>query len=240
VLEAGIDEIGGGFGLHLRYGASGNLGDTVIDTDYAWQITSREYVKSLSHTDGENAFLTFDVSYRIYESAGAGSTPPIRLDVFGGYHLQDAAFDVRDVNTVILDARPVDRFHEGDAATYDMEFRGVRLGLRAEMGIGHSGTLSGYLAILPFLEADGFGQWILREKTLNHDASGWGLDLLIRYEHAFTENIRVWGGFGYTRLEGEDGVDSQYRFSGALIGRAALDTINSEYSFAIVGAEIRF
>jgi len=240
VLEAGIDEIGSGFGLHLRYGASGNLGDTVIDTDYAWQITSREYIKSLSHTDGENAFLTFDVSYRIYESPGAGSVPPIRVDVFGGYHLQDAAFDVRDVNTVVFEARPVDRFHAGEAATYDMEFRGVRLGLRGEIAIGPSGTLSGQLAILPFLEADGFGQWILSEKTLDHDASGWGLDLLVRYEHAFSQNIRIWGGLGYTRMEGRDGVDSQYRFSGALIGRADLDKLESEFGFLMIGGEYRF
>jgi hypothetical protein len=240
LLEAGIDELGSGFGLHLRYGTSSDLGDTVTDTDYAWQITSSEYIKSVSQSNGENSFLTFDVSYRIYESAGAGATQPVRLEVFGGYHLQDTSFEVHDVNTVITEARPVNYFTAGAAATYDMDFRGVRLGLRGEIAIGSSGALSGHVAFLPFLEADGFGQWILREKTLDHDASGWGLDLLVRYEHAFTENIRVWGGLGYTRLEGNDGVDSQYRFSGALIGRADLETIESEYTFAMIGGEIRF
>ena len=180
------------------------------------------------------------MSYCVYDDAGAGSGPPVRIDVFGGYHLQDATFDIYDVHTVILQARPVDRLRTGEVATYDMEFYGLRVGLRGEMAIGPRGTLSGHLAVLPFVEVDGFGQWIARKKTVDHDASAWGLDLAVRYEYAFSQALSVWGGVGYTRLEGKDGVDRQYRFSGEPIGQAHLEEIESEFRFVMIGGEYRF
>ncbi len=239
VLESGIDEIGRGFGVHLRYGTSGSLDGTTVDTDYAWDITSLEYTKSFSSTDGENVFLTLDVSYRLYDGAGewGGRT---RLDLFAGYHMQDATFSVSDVNTVIQNARPVDYHLEGLAATYDMEFYGVRVGVRGEIATGPSGTISGYMAVLPYVAADGFGQWIVRGKALDHDATGWGLDLQVRYEYAVSSSVRLWGGVGYTRMEGSDGTDTQFFFSSEPIGRARLDEIESEYGFVVIGGEFRF
>lgn len=234
VLEAGIDEIGAGFGAHLRYGSSATLDGTTIDTDFAWEITSSEFIKSFSSTEGENVFLTLDVSYRLSERAGT------RLDVFAGYHMQDASFQVSDVNTVILNGAPADFFNGGLAATYDLEFRGLRAGVRVEMALGASSFISGYAAVLPYVKAEGFGQWILRHKGLDHDAVGWGLDLAVRYEHAISSSVRLWGGVGYTHLEGNDGTDRQFLFGGEPIGTGWLDTIESEYGFVMIGGEFRF
>jgi len=239
VFEAGVDEIGRGFGVHLRYGSSGSLEGTTVDTDFAWDITSREYIKSLSATDGENAFLTLDVSYCLLDRAGAPGGR-MRLDVFAGYHMQDAAFEVSDVNTVIQEGVAVDGFYPGVAATYDMEFRGLRVGVRGEMTVGPSSTISGALAVLPYVSADGFGQWIVRRKAFDHDATGWGLDLFGRYEYAVSSNVRLWGGVGYTRMEGSDGTDRQFFFTGAPIGNARLDEIESSYGFVMIGGEFRF
>jgi len=200
---------------------------------------SREYTQSRGSTDGENVFLTLDVSYRLYDapSRWSGRT---WLDVFGGYHMQDASFEVSDVNTIFLDGRPTDLFYSGVAATYDMEFRGVRVGVRGEIGLGPSSTISGSIALLPYVVADGCGQWIVREKVLDHNATGWGLDLGVRYEYAVSDSIRVWGGFGSTRLKGTDGTDDQFHFSGQPIGRARLDKLESEFRFFMIGGEFRF
>ncbi len=234
VLEAGVDEIGAGFGAHLRYGSSASLDGTTVDTDFAWQISSDEYIKSFSSTEGENVFLTLDVSYRLSERAGT------RLDVFAGYYMQDASFQVSDVNTVIQNGVPVDFFAGGLAATYDLEFRGVRAGVRGEMALGGSSFISATAAVLPYVKADGFGQWILRHKGLDHDAVGWGLDLAVRYEYAISSSVRLWGGVGYTHLEGNDGTDRQFVFGGRPIGTGRLDTIESEHGFIMIGGELRF
>jgi GNAT superfamily N-acetyltransferase len=237
VLEAGIDDIGSGFGVHLRYGSSGDVDGTVVDTDYAWDLTPREFIKSLSTSDGESMFLTIDLSYCL---VGDQTRSSGRLDVFGGYQMQDSTFEVSDVHTIIAFAEPVDYTEGGLAATYDMEFYGVRAGIRGELPVGRSSTISGYVAVLPFVQADGFGQWMLREKTLNHDATGWGLDVLVRYEYAVSPNVRLWGGVGYTRLKGTQGTDDQFEFSGEPIGRARLDELYCEYSFVMIGGEFRF
>jgi len=234
VLETGIDEIGRGFGVHLRYGSSGNLDGTATDTDYAWDLTSREFIKSLSVSDGESMFLTVDLSYCLRGGPGG------RLDAFAGYHMQDSTFEVSDVHTIIYFAEPVNVVDRGLAATYDMEFYGFRAGIRGELPVGRSSTISGSVAVLPFVEADGFGQWILREKTLDHNATGWGVDLLVRYEYAVSARVRLWGGAGFTRLEGTGGTDDQFRFSGLPIGRARLDELQSECGFIMIGGEFRF
>ncbi|MBN1916476.1 MAG: hypothetical protein JW889_01100 [Verrucomicrobia bacterium] len=239
VFEAGIDQIGRGFGVHLRYGSSGNVDGTVVDTDYAWDLSSREFIKSLATSSGENVFLTLDLSYRLYDDRGSARDGG-HLDVFAGYHMQDAAFEVRDVHTLVFFGEPVDALDRGLAATYDMEFYGVRAGIRGEMPVGRSSTISGSLAVLPFVQAEGFGQWILREKVLDHSATGWGLDLLVRYEYAVSSNVRLWAGVGITRLEGSSGTDDQFRFSGEAIGRAHLDEIESDCRFVVFGGEFRF
>lgn len=239
VLEAGIEEIGPGFGAHLRYGSCGSLEGTTTDTDFAWDITSREYIKSFTGTDGENVFFTFDVSYRLHERADEGGGRS-RLDVFAGYALQDAAFEMSDVHTIIQNGVPVDTWYGGVAATYDMEFRGVRVGVRGEMPIGRSSTISGTVAVLPYVKADGFGQWIVRRKAFDHDATGWGFDCAVRYEYALSENITLWAGAGYTHLRGADGTDDQFYFTGKPIGTASLDELESEYGFVMIGGELRF
>jgi hypothetical protein len=240
VLESGIDQIGPGFGVHLRYGTSAGIDGTTVDTDYAWQLSQTPYIRSLAGTDGDNVFLTLDVTYCLIAAADSRAGTPVRLDVFAGYHMQDATFEISDVRTVIERTLPAYTAWSGVAATYDMEFSGLRVGLRGEMGLGAWGTISGSLAVLPLVDAEGFGQWIFREKVVDHDATGWGLDFALRYEYAFSSSVRVWGGVGYTRLEGSGGTDTQFRFSGDPIGRARLDELASEYRFAVIGGEFRF
>jgi len=239
VIEAGIDEIGSGFGVHLRYGSSDSLEGTTTDTDFLWDITSREYIKSLSQTDGENIFLTLDVTYGVCERTGPTGRPTT-LDVFGGYQMQDATFDISDVRTVIANGRPVDFSTSGLAATYDLEFWGIRIGVRGELPVGDSGTITGHVAVLPYVEGEGFGQWLLRQKAFDHDATGWGLDIAVRYEYALSPSVRLWGGVGYTRMKATDGVDRQFHFGGEPIGDARLDEISSENSFVMIGGEFRF
>ena len=184
-------------------------------------------------------FLTLDVSYRLFEGAlGDGAVGS--FDVFAGYHMQDATFEISDARTVIADFQVASYSFDGPVATYDMEFYGLRLGVRGEVHFGRASTVSGSLAVLPFVQADGFGQWIIREKTLDHDATGWGMDVLVRYEYALTPSVRLWAGAGLTRLEGTDGTDTQFRFSGQPIGRSHLDEIKSDYSFLMLGGEFRF
>jgi len=239
VLETGIDDIGRGFGVHLRYGSSGNLDGTAVDVDHAWDLSSEEFVKSFSASDGESMFLTVDVSWCISGGPRGGPSGG-RLDIFGGYHMQDTTFEVTNVHTVIAYATPVNVVTAGTAATYDMEFYGVRVGIRGEMPVGRSSTISGHLAVLPFVAADGFGQWVLREKVFDHDATGWGIDALIRYEFAVSDSLRLWAGAGFTRLEGTNGTDDQFRFSGESLGRASLDELKSESRFVMIGGEFRF
>lgn len=244
VLEAGIDRLGPGFGLHLRYGTSTTgLDGTAIDTDYAWEYDTDPFIRSLADSDGDSVFLTLDASYRLFEGAigeDAADGTAGSFDVFAGYHMQDSTFEIRDVRTVIADFAVASHFVPGKAATYDMEFYGLRVGVRGELRFGRASTVSGSLAVLPFVWADGFGQWIVREKTLDHNATGWGLDLLVRYEYALTPSVRLWVGAGLTRLKGTDGTDTQFRFSGRPIGQSRLDELESDYSFLMIGGEFRF
>jgi hypothetical protein len=239
VLESGIEGIGPGFGAHLRYGSSGNIEGTTTDSDYAAAFGSSEFIKSLSSTDGENVFLTLDVSYRLHERTGKDGERT-RLDVFVGYALQDAALEVSDVHTVIEDGLPADWWSEGLAATYDMEFRGVRVGVRGEIALSASSTVVGCVAVLPYVKADGFGQWILRRKAFDHNATGFGLDATVRYKYAVSSSVRLWAGAGYTHLRGTDGTDEQFSFGGHPIGTVSLDELQSQYGFVMIGAELRF
>jgi len=239
VLEAGIEEFYGGFGVHLRYGSSVSLEGTAVDTDFAWDIRSGEYIKSLGGSDGESVFLNLDVSYRIF-GAGAREGGGTRVDVFGGYAMQDATFNVTDVHMVVQDGRATDRRFAGVAATYDMEFYGLRAGVRGEVAVGASSVLSGSVAVLPYVKADGFGQWIARGKMFDHDATGWGVDFFGCYEYVVSSSVRLWVGMGYTRMEGTDGIDRQFFFTGEPIGNAHLDELESSYRFVMIGGEFRF
>jgi hypothetical protein len=239
VLESGVEEIGPGFGAHLRYGTSGNIEGATTDSDYTEAFGSREFIKSLSSTDGENVFLTLDVSYRLHERSGDGGERT-RLDVFAGYALQDAALELSDVHTVIQDGLPVDWRSEGLAATYDMEFRGVRVGVRGAFALSASSTVSGCVAVLPYVKADGFGQWILRRKAFDHNATGLGLDAGVRYEYAVSSSVRLWAGVGYTHLRATNGTDEQFFFTGRPGGTVSLDELESEFGYVAVGAELRF
>jgi hypothetical protein len=136
------------------------------------------------------------------------------LDAFFGYQFNKNSFKMKNGLWTTLGYIPVAIPMPGLNSKYEIEYQGVRLGLRGEMPISSpEWTLEGSVAYLPWLEAEAEGFWSLAATKFEHtDGDGEGVDasIAVNYKPSQIPNLSFKVGYRYMELETRGGNRMAY------------------------------
>jgi len=185
------------FALDLNYGFSENIEGTTRDWDRVW-YDPEPLVYAEADTDADSDFLTANFYYRLWGWPRRNS-----LDVFLGYHQQENSFSNSDVRLLT----PVYFTAAGKVAEYEMDFKGVRAGLRMDVALSRRFAVRGNLAVIPYADFDATGNWLLRDLSFSQSADGYGFDFDLYLDFEIARNVDLLVGLKYLYLRATDGEE---------------------------------
>lgn len=200
--EYAFRALGSRVSVDLNYGFSENIGGTTRDWDWGW-YEPEPLIYAETDTDGDSDFVTGNVYYRLWEWGRRNS-----IDAFLGYHGQENSFTNCDVRVLV----PEYFTAPGKVAEYEMDFDGVRAGLRTNAAVAPRLSLRGNLGFIPYASFDASGKWLLRDLYISQSGDGWGVDFDVYLDFEVTRNIALFAGLKYLYLcatHGEESVISE-------------------------------
>lgn len=221
---------GSRFAVDINYGFSQNIDGTTTDYDWVWS-DPRPLVYAETDTDADSDLFNANVYYRLW-----GWGPRNSVDLFVGYQNQQHSFTNNNVRILIPDIYSA----SGRVAEYDMEFNGVRAGLRMEMAIAPKFSVMANLAFLPYVDVDTEGKWLLRDLTFSQSADGYGVDFDLLLEFEIMRNVSLVGGVKYVFLRATDGEESGTEAGIPYGPFSVVDEIESDQFGGTAGVLVRF
>jgi len=219
-----------------RYAGALSYDGTSKDSDFLdFPNIRSDYSESDSSADVSiwdvDAFLDF----RPFREKEEQFLRTLSLGFFAGYGGQ--SFDYSDKNLDASYDYGLTRFTvPGPVSTYKFDFTGIRVGARAafrpmnEIEIAVEGTW------IPNLEAEGDGQWLLRNYTFQQSADGMGVILDIKARCRVWEQLSVFGGVRVVSLIADKrGKETGNEDGMAYEGWPIVPQITAEYSGFEVG-----
>jgi hypothetical protein len=199
--------------------ASYGIGD--IDTgrgrDRRWfyGFSPLPSMESRFDNSGDAYFWIADLNYRIL---GQDSS---YFDAFLGYQFNKNSLKMKNGLWTTVAYTPVSIPMPPLMSSYEIEYQGVRLGLRGEMPLtpNHEWTLEGSAAYLPWLEAEGEG--VLNFGAVQYtqtDGDGDGVDasIAVNYKPSQIPNLALKVGYRYMELETRGGNITDYTPGGPI------------------------
>jgi len=184
--------------LDFNYGFSEDIDGTTKDWDWV-AFDPEPLIYAESDTDADSYFLSANVYYRLWAWGPRNS-----LDVFIGYHGQENSFTNNNVRVLT----PGYFTAAGKVAEYEMDFKGVRVGLRMDVALAPRFSLRGNLAFIPYADFDTEGKWLLRDISFSQSAEGYGVDFDLCLDFEIARNIDFIAGIKYLYLRATDGEES--------------------------------
>jgi hypothetical protein len=218
------------FAVDVNYGFSEDIDGTTKDWDWLWS-DPEPLVFAETDADADSDLFNANVYYRLW-----GWGPRNSVDVFVGYHNQKHSFTNSNARILIPDLFSA----SGKVAEYEMEFNGVRAGLRTEMAISPRFSVMANLAFLPFVDVDTNGKWLLRDLTFSQNADGYGVDFDLLLEFMITRNVSLVGGLKYVFLRATEGEESGSEAGVPYGPFDVVDEIESDQFGGTAGVNVRF
>jgi hypothetical protein len=218
------------FAVDLNYGFSENTDGTTKDWDWVWW-DPEPLVYAESDTDADSNFFSANVYYRLW-----GWGPKNSVDVFVGYHNQQHSFTNHNAQILV----PEFYTAQGKVAEYEMEFNGVRAGMRMEIAIARRLSLLANAAFIPYADVDTHGRWIRRDISFSQSADGYGVDFDLLLELEISRNVSVIGGIKYMFLRATDGEESGVQGGIPYGPFGVVDEIESDQFGGTAGVLVRF
>ncbi len=213
------------------YAQSLELDGTSTDRDYDDYGSEINY--SESDNEGEATIWSADLMFLVQMS------PSFEAGVFAGYG--EHSYEFEDDNLYYSYNYGADAgFVPGPISTYDADFTGLRAGLIATLTPSERLSLSAEWAMMPSLEAEAEGFWMLRDYPFWQEAEGVGNVVKVTSSYSLLENLDVFAGLRWVSLIAEDGtedgiLDGQYYF-----GEEIVEEITSDYVGAEIGVSLQF
>lgn len=218
------------FAVDVNYAFSQDIDGTTRDYDWLWS-DPLPLVYAETDTDADSDLFNANVYYRLWAWGPRNS-----VDLFFGYQNQQHSFTNNNVRILIPEIYSV----SGRVAEYDMEFNGVRAGLRMEMAIAPKFSVMANLAFLPYVDVDTDGKWLLRDLTFSQSADGYGLDFDLLLEFEIMRNVSLVGGVKYVFLRATDGEESGMEAGIPYGPFGVVDEIESDQFGGTAGVLVRF
>jgi len=189
--------------------ASYGFGDcdkkTGSDSDWVTPGDPRRSHLSIFDTTGDASFWMVDLYYRFWTDNRSF------LDAFLGYQRNENSFKMTNGQWVIYDYLPDSTPIFGLNSTYEIDYQGVRVGVRGETPLTRNPewTLEGSVAYLPKVEAEAKGYWNLRDMRFRQSGGdGDGIDayVAVNYRPHNNPNFTLELGYRYMELETSGGI----------------------------------
>jgi hypothetical protein len=131
--------------------------------------------------------------------------------------------------------------YEGDVATCDLTFSGVRLGVYATCTPAEKLDVSVDAVVIPSLSAEADAYWMLRGYAFWLSADGVGVLLGAKASYRVADHWTVFGGLRYTSLIADsNGLDSGVENGSQYWNLAIIDEITAQYTTLDVGVSLSF
>jgi len=228
--EYAFNALGSRVSFDLNYGFSDDIDGTTKDWDRVWG-DPQPLVYAESDTDGDSDFLTANAYYRLF---GWGQRN--FLDAFVGYHRQENSFANDNVRVLT----PEFASYAGKVAEYEMEFSGVRAGVRTEFALAPRFSVRATLAAIPYVDLDADGKWFLRDILFSQSADGYGLDFELYLDFEVARNINLVAGLKYMFLNASDGKESGIAAGTPYGPFGVVDEVESEQFGGTGGVLLKF
>ncbi len=228
--EYGFASLGSRVGVDFNYGFSQDIDGTTRDWDWV-RYDSEPLVYAEADTDAQSHFLNANVYYRLW-----GWGPRNSVDVFVGYHAQENSFTNNDVRLLIPEHFAV----AGKVAEYEMDFKGVRAGVRMNAALSSRFTLRAMFAAIPCVDYAAEGKWLLRDLRFSQSADGYGVDFDLYLDFEVARNVNLLAGIKYLYLRATEGQESGYS-QGMRYGPSdVLDEAESDQFGGTAGVLVKF
>jgi len=166
---------------------------------------------------GDAYFWIADLNYRVLAKDSS------YLDAFLGYQFNKNSFKMKNGWWTTVAYTPVSIPMPPLMSSYEIEYQGVRLGLRGEMPLSSNPewTLEGSVAYLPWLEAEGDGVLnfgLVQYTQTDGDGEGVDASIAVNYKPAQIPNLAFKVGYRYMELETRGGNITDYTPIGPIAG----------------------
>lgn len=190
-----------GLGVRGRYGASPGAEGTGSDRD--WDDAGQPWLYSEADSESDISFWDADV-YLILRPFRATSSPQtVQLTLGLGWGEQQADTTDQNLRYAYDYGQTVGRV-DGLIGRYDLHMSGPRISAGVSIDLSEKLQLSSQLVWMPWLEAEGDGDWVLREYTFTQTAEGQGLQLQIQMDYALTETLNAFVSIEATSLVADE------------------------------------
>lgn len=219
-----------------RYAGAISYDGTSKDSDFLdFPNIRSDYSESDSSADVSIWDVDVLLDFRPFREREEPFIRSLSLGFFAGYGAQ--SFDYSDKNLDAAYDYGMTRFFlPGPVSTYKFDFSGIRVGARAafrplrEIEIAVQGTW------MPTLEAEGDGNWLLRNYTFQQTADGTGVILDITARCRVWKQLSVFGGMrSVSLIADQHGKESGIEDGTSYEGWPIIPQITAEYSGFEVG-----
>lgn len=207
-----------------RYAHSISINGASTDTD--WTGSQR---RVYSEADSEATVQMWDVDIRFMQPVSES----LRIGGFLGYVSQE--FDYDDTNLKMT--FPYYHAISGPVSTYDLKFKGARIGGAVMWNIARRLSLNGEASVIPLLSADADAMWKLRDYPFQQKSDGVGFEAKAQLDYDLMDNFSVFTAVRYGSMiadrNGKEGgvADGEYPYS----DEPLVDEMTSRYFGVEVG-----
>lgn len=228
--EYGFAALGSRVSVDLNYGFSQDIEGTTRDWDWV-EFDPQPLIYAEADTEAESDFLSANVYYRLW-----GGGPRNSVDVFVGYHRQENSFTNSNVRVLIPEYFTV----AGKVAEYEMDFRGVRAGVRMDVALSRRFNLRANFAAIPYADFDADGRWLLRDLSFSQSADAYGVDFDLYLDFEIARNVDLIAGIKYLYLRATNGQETGSS-QGVTYGPSdVLDEVQSDQFGGTLGVLLKF
>lgn len=198
------------FFVNASLGIGSNSG-TSSDSDWAYGVGLPDPLYSLSIQDCTSEPLLWDINlgYRLLDKPELNAEPT--FDVFVGYQHERSEFKMTNLYQTISAGPPIPPVGPiaGLNSTYEITYKGPRIGIRGDFKPAPRWTLGGSFAYA-WLTTEGKGYWNLRApvKTFTHSGGkGEGIDTNfgVNYTFARFPDLSLQLDYRYLKMENKGG-----------------------------------
>ena len=235
---------GGGFwgvGLRGRFAGASSIEGTGSDED--WDDYGFLWLYSEADTETDVSIYDVDVYLvaRPFDAAKSSFMKRFEFSLGLGYGEQN--FNMSDANLSYEYDYGLDRgVVPGAISSYDLTISGPRLSLGTRFDFSPRIELSALLVYMPYIEATGDGNWMLRDYTFTQTAEGMAVSARFQADVLLTEHVGMYGAVHVSQFTADqNGEEAGHEFgdlpySGEpIVGEITASTVGVE-----VGAFARF
>lgn len=245
VIITGGMGIGPYFSFDGLFGA-GSIGNgTSTDTDRFIPNAGNgtEFSKSTCDIHGDVTLWEINLYYNNQRYTGKGLGP--WGAVFGFTHYQDKLTMTNGIQTI-----PPDGPFTGLNSTYDFYWDAIKLGVLPQFNVTDRFSISGMLAVYPYVNYRGDAYWNLRTSGpdafraeppnfIHKSTSGYGYEASLGLTYGITKQLELTAGYRYLYLYAKDGTDTTY-FADGSVATANLDWVTVTRQGAYFEAVVKF